>query len=140
SGPLLGSVSQDIGTNAGNGVATYTNLEIDATGSKQLTASAAGFTNAFSAVFGVSGASFSQLQVLLPGETNNPSLPNGKGGTPNTQTAGTAFNVTVNAVDSGWNLVNTVTDTVGITSSDTNAVVPANAALASGTKIFAVML
>src|SRR6266481_381460 len=42
-GPLLGTISQDIGTSAGNGTATYTDLEIDAVGaSKQLTASSSG--------------------------------------------------------------------------------------------------
>jgi hypothetical protein len=41
-GPLLGAISQNIGTNFGRGVATYTNLEIDAAGTKQLTASSPG--------------------------------------------------------------------------------------------------
>ena len=36
-----------------------------------------------------------------------------------------AFNVTVNAVDAYWNLVNTVNDTVGITSTDGTATLPA---------------
>src|SRR4029077_19658062 len=53
-------------------------------------------------------------------------------------TAGTAFNATVNAVDANWNLVSTVTDTVGITSTDANAVLPGNAALVAGTKVFAI--
>src|SRR5262249_30089073 len=42
-------------------------------------------------------------------------------------------NVTVNAVDAYWNLVNTVSDTVGLTSSDTSATLPTPAALAAGT-------
>ena len=38
-GPLQGTTSLDIGTNAGKGVALFTNLRIDAAGTKQLTAS-----------------------------------------------------------------------------------------------------
>src|SRR5207247_1875843 len=83
---------------------------------------------------------FTKLQLLMPGETAAPGTASGKTGTPNAQTAGTAFTVTVNAVDANWYLVNTVTDTVGITSTDTNATMPGNAALASGTKTFSVTL
>src|SRR6266404_4104968 len=69
-GPLLGDTSQDIGTHAGNGVVTYTNLEIDAAGNaKQLTASSAGFADALSSLFNVSGNGFSSLLVLAPGES-----------------------------------------------------------------------
>src|SRR5206468_1409896 len=82
---------------------------------------------------------FTKLQLLMPGETAAPGTASGKTGTPNV-TAGNAFTVTVNAVDANWYLVNTVTDTVGITSSDTNAVLPGNAALSSGTQTFSVTL
>ena len=73
----------------------------------------------------------------MPGETAVPGSTTGKTGTPTTQTAGTAFNVTVNAVDANFNAVNN-TDTVSITSSDANATLPGNAALAGGTKQFSV--
>src|SRR5260370_30393318 len=56
---------------------------------------------------------------------------------PSAQTAGSSFNVTVNAVDANWNPVSS-TDTVGITSTDANATLPANAALVAGTKTFSV--
>jgi hypothetical protein len=46
----------------------------------------------------------------------------------------TGFGVTVNAVDAYWNLVNTVSDTVGLSSSDSSATLPAAAGLAAGTK------
>src|SRR6185369_9702816 len=88
----------------------------------------------------VSAGAFSKLQLLVPGETAAPGTANGKTGTPNAQTAGTAFNVTVNAVDANWNLINTVTDTAAITSSDANATLPSSAALVAGTKIFSVTL
>src|SRR5439155_312563 len=62
-------------------------------------------------------------------------------GTPLAQTAGAVFTVTVNAVDADWNVITSApTDTVGITSTDTNATLPANAALASGAQTFNVTL
>ena len=51
----------------------------------------------------------------MPGETASAGSASGKTGTPTAQAAGTALSVTVNAVDANWNLVNTVTDTVGLT-------------------------
>src|SRR5436309_6317292 len=83
---------------------------------------------------------FTKLQLLMPGETAAPGTGSGKTGTPNAQTAGTAFTVTVNAVDANWYLVNSVSDTVGITSSDGSASLPGNAALSSGTMTFSVTL
>jgi hypothetical protein len=76
----------------------------------------------------VSAGLFSKLQVLVPGETAAPGSATGKTGTPSPQTAGASFSITVNAVDANWNLVNTSTDTVGITSADNNASLPANTA------------
>src|SRR5439155_6603732 len=62
----------------------------------------------------------------------------GKTGTPTAATAGTAFNVTVRAVDVFWNLINSVTDLVDISANDTNAVLAADAALVNGTNSFSV--
>src|SRR5260370_15396440 len=104
-GPLLGATNLDIGTNAGNGVAAYTNLQITAAGTNdQITASSPGLTNAVSSVFSVTGAPFARLLLLAPGESFTPGTSPGKTGTPTAQTAGTAFVVTVNAMDSSWNL------------------------------------
>ena len=80
------------------------------------------------------------VQLLVPGETALPGSASGKSGTPAAQTAGSAFLVTVNAVDANYNLISTITDTIGITSSDAQAILPANAPLASGTGTFAVTL
>src|SRR5206468_3998926 len=88
----------------------------------------------------VNAGAFVKLQLLVPGETAAPGTATGKTGTPTAQAAGTAFTVTVNAVDANWNLVNTVTDTAGITSSDSNATLPVNAALSAGTQTFNVTL
>jgi hypothetical protein len=63
-GPLLGVTNIDIGTAAGNGLATFTNLEIDSAGTnKQLTASALGMTNIASSVFSVASAPASKLTI-----------------------------------------------------------------------------
>src|SRR5207237_318305 len=88
----------------------------------------------------VNGGTFTRLQILLPGETASPGSATGKTGTPTAPVAGTPFNVTVNAVDANWNTVITVTDTVGMTSSDANASLPVNTALVAGTQTFSVTL
>jgi hypothetical protein len=83
---------------------------------------------------------FAKLQLLMPGETAAPGTSTGKKGIPSAQTVGTPFVITVNAVDSSWNLINTVTDTANITSSDANASLPPAAALSGGTGTFSVTL
>ena len=88
----------------------------------------------------VEPGTFTKLQILLPGEAADPGSQTGKTGSPSTQTAGTTFSVTVNAVDADWYLVNTVTDVVAITSTDANAGLPADAALVAGTQTFACTL
>src|SRR5205823_732343 len=75
-----------------------------------------------------------RLQLLVPGETAAPGTVTGKTGSPITQTAGVGYSVIVNAVDANWNLVSTVTDTVGIGSTDPYDILPANSSLAAGTK------
>ena len=86
--------------------------------------------------FRLSKAVASQLQVLLPGETNAPGTVTGKIGTPDPQTAGTPFDLTVNACDATWHIASGCSDTVNITSSDTSAYLPADTALANGTVTF----
>src|SRR5262249_22816247 len=90
-------------------------------GSATLTASNVthtGITANTSPAIPVNAAAFTRLQLLAPGETAAPGTVTGKSGTPSAQNAGSAFNVTVNAVDANWNLVNTVSDLVGIGASD----------------------
>src|SRR2546422_1778612 len=83
---------------------------------------------------------FTKLQLLMPGGTAAPGTASGKTGTPKV-TAGTPFTVTVNAVDANWYVVTSApADTVGITSTDTNATMPGNLALSSGTQTFSVTL
>jgi len=58
-----------------------------------------------------------QLQVLLPGETNAPNTLTGKVGTPTSATAADAVNVTINMVDSTFHIVNS-NDSLQLSSTD----------------------
>src|SRR5262249_36030282 len=64
-GPLQGTTTLDIGTNAGNGTVSFTDLRIDAAGTnKQLRAAASGLNSATSSVFTVSAAAASSLSFV----------------------------------------------------------------------------
>lgn len=92
--------------------------------------------SADSSTFAVSPGSFAKLQVLMPGQSANPGSATGKTGSPAQQTVGVALTVTVRAVDTHWNLVTNVTDTVALTASDAGASLPADASLVGGTGDF----
>ena len=128
-------------TDNGDGTATLAGTATVA-GSYPITITAANVAGSAMQMFTltVSPGAFAQLQLLVPGETAAPGTTSGKTGTPNTEYVNGAFNVTVNAVDANWNLVNTVTDTVAITSNDSKAKLPSNAALVVGTGTFSVTL
>src|SRR5437667_3718368 len=96
------------------GLVTFTNLSHTVANTINLNFASGSLSNAVSGNIVVSAAAFAKLQVLAPGETTAPGTVTGKSGTASSQTAGAAFSVTVNAVDAFWNLINTVTDTVGI--------------------------
>src|SRR5439155_1114303 len=63
SGTLKGTTTIDIGSAAGNGVAAFSNLEIDAVGSKQLAASASGLTSTNSSFFTVGSGGATRLAI-----------------------------------------------------------------------------
>ena len=65
-----------------------------------------------------------QLQVLLPGETNAPGTATGKIGTPLPQAAGIPFDITINACDATWHIAAS-TDTVHLTTDDPSGYPPA---------------
>ena len=78
-----------------------------------------------------------QIQVLLPGETNAPNTSSGIIGTPTPislsgPSEGTAV-VTVNACDANWNIVSYYGDTITFSSSDGAAALPGNATFVNGT-------
>lgn len=83
---------------------------------------------------------FTQLQVLLPGETNAPGTLTGKVGSPTPVSlgAGGFINVTVNAVDSSFNIIPGVSDIIELTSDDAFSILPNNAGLVNGSVTFGV--
>jgi hypothetical protein len=83
---------------------------------------------------------YTRLQVLLPGESPAPGTGTGKTGAPQSQTVGVPFNVTVRACDNSWNLVNTVTNSITLTSTNGNASLPPSFTLQSGTRTMQVTL
>src|SRR5439155_1725556 len=123
-----------------NGVATFANLSYTKAETITIDFTSGTLTGATSTNIVVSPAAFAKLQLLAPGETAAPGTSKGKSGPPPAVTAGAPFDITVNAVDNFWNIVNTVNDTVGITSSDATATLPPNAALVSGTATMMVYL
>ncbi len=140
SGTLVGCTAPNF--DATHDTITFAGCRIDKAGAGYVlvaTWSLNGSVTRTSAAFAVSAGAFSKLQLLVPGETAAPGTATGKTGTPAPQSAGTAFDVTVNAVDAQWNPVAS-SDQMGITSSDAAATLPANAVLASGTRTFSVTL
>jgi hypothetical protein len=110
-------------------------------GSRTITAANvthSGITSDTTSAINVIGGPFSRLLVVVPGETAAPGSPNGKTGSPSAQTAGTSFSATVLAVDNFWNLVNTVSDTIHVLSSDATAILPGSGPLAGGTSSLSV--
>src|SRR5207249_8684434 len=122
-----------------NGVANFTNLAHNVATTITIDFSSSGLVSATSDNVVVSPATFTKLQLLVPSETAAPATPSGKSGSPTARTAGSPFNVTVNAVDDFWNVVNT-NDTVAIASSDSNATLGTPASLLAGTQTFSVTL
>jgi hypothetical protein len=86
--------------------------------------------------FNVNPGTFTRLQILLPGEQATPGIAPGKTGTIPTQTAGDAVNIRVNGIDNWWNPVPTANATIRLTSTDSTANIPLDAALVSGSVSF----
>jgi hypothetical protein len=123
------------------GVATVS-LTLKTGGARTVTASDVthpGILPNTSSTLTLNPGAFAKLQILVPGERTVPGTLTGKSGVPLTQTSSVPFTVTVNGVDANWNVVNT-NDTINISSSDPNAVLPANAPLAAGSRNFSVAL
>jgi len=77
--------------------------------------------------FGLIKRGFSQLQVLLPGETNAPGTPSGKTGTPTPLDFNASLGLityTVNACSSDWHIIPGVFDTITNSTTDTSASLP----------------
>src|SRR5665213_2210709 len=99
------------------------------------------FPGAKAVYFDVVQRQFSQLQVLLPGETNAPNSATGRVGTPTPVSASVsegAYTFTVLAVDAHWNPVPSSSDSIAITSTDGASALPNNASLVNGSKQFTI--
>jgi hypothetical protein len=83
---------------------------------------------------------YTQIQVLLPGETEAPGTISGKTGAPQAQTVGVPFTFRVRAVDDQWYLDDTITDVMQFRSSDASATLPSNAPLVGGKATLTAML
>jgi hypothetical protein len=92
----------------------------------------AGLIGVFFYTTSAHASSYSQLQILLPGEAGAPGTETGKTGSPLTQTVGVPFTITIRACDNDWNTDTTVTNVVEINSSDESAALPAPVALYDG--------
>ncbi len=106
---------------ASGGAASFSNLSYPVAETMTVLFTSGSLSNTTSSSVAVSAGAFAKLQLLAPGESAAPGTSSGKAGTPAAQTASTTFNVTVNAVDANWNPVTNTSDTVGITSSSSNA-------------------
>jgi len=99
-----------------------------------------------SGYFAVVNRPYSQLQILFPGETAAPGTPTGKTGSPTpisiAGTGGGFVNITVNAVNSDYTLMTSVTNALAFTSSDLAASLPASGStvLAGGTALVTIQL
>jgi hypothetical protein len=83
---------------------------------------------------------FTQMVVVLPGQTFTPGVAPGVSGTPTTVEGGSSGfaeeDITVYAVDAGFNPVNGLTDVIAITATDGSATLPNNEAMANGVVTF----
>ena len=95
--------------------------------------------NGTSDPFVVHPAAFSRVQIVVPGETPLPGSTSGKAGTPASQSAGQAFQVSVWATDAYWNPVVSA-DNVRVTSSDLLASTPVTGLLTNGFRQFSITL
>jgi hypothetical protein len=92
------------------------------------------------AYFSLVQRTYSQLLILLPGETGAPGTLTGKAGTPTPQNTSDTVNVTVEAVDSQFYPVAGITDMVKLGSSDGVAVLPNPAPMTNGIVTFTTFL
>ncbi len=139
SSATTGTITPTTSTSFVSGVLTGQSITLTQATSQTITATSGAVTGTSNA-FTVNAGAAVKLQILLPGETAAPGSATGKTGTPTGQNVGATVIATVNAVDANWNIVNTVTHTIAISSTDGAAGLPANAALVAGTNTFNVTL
>ena len=95
--------------------------------------------NGTSDPFTVHPGNFARVQIILPGQDPEPGSVTGVAGSPASQAADEPFAVEVFSTDTWWNPV-PASDTVRITSNDTNASTPVTGALSNGYRQFTLSL
>jgi hypothetical protein len=131
--------SSTLATNAiWNNVSTFTPIPLYESNAQLIAQSdLASLTNA--GYFRLVKRVYTQLQVLLPGQTNAPNTVLGYTGSPTPVSLSTLDGqetITVLAVDANWNPVAVSGDSIQITSSDGAAILPRNAGLVNGSVTF----
>ena len=92
-----------------------------------------------SSLFEIKAGDPVKLQVILPGQESVPGdSGDGLSGSPLAQNAGIPFNVIVNYVDEFYNVVTDAVETIQITSSGVDAVLPDNTTLVNGSATLSV--
>lgn len=86
------------------------------------------------ATFTVSPNSYVKLLLIMPGEKFDPGTETGKSGNATAVAAGVSFNALVYAVDSYWNRIYDISETVQVTSPDINSTSSAMMPLSAGYK------
>jgi len=86
--------------------------------------------------FNINPGEFTRLQILLPGQTSTPGIAPGKIGDVETQIAGDVMIVVVNAVDTWWNPLTSAVGTISLTTTDSQANLPMDAPLQTGSVTF----
>ncbi|BCU78627.1 hypothetical protein llg_33420 [Luteolibacter sp. LG18] len=123
--PGSGTLSGTATVAAVSGTATFSNLSINKVGTGYtLTGASSGLTGATSGTFNITPAAATHYTVSAPANA----------------TAGTAFNVTVTALDQFDNTATGYAGTVHFTSSDAPATLPANSTLTNGVGTFSATL
>lgn len=93
-----------------------------------------------SGFFAMIKRTFTQLQVLLPGQTNAPGTVSGYTGTPTPISLAaqglTPTTVIVNACDDQWHIISGVSDQIHLTTTDSGAYLPADLNMVNGTATF----
>ncbi len=132
-GNLVGTTN----VTASGGVAAFSNLAHLIANNITIQFSSGSLTQAVSTAINITPQPFSQLQVLLPGETAAPGTSSGKIGSAWSQRLGVPFNIIVSAVDQYWN-ISATNDGVHVACTDLLADLPPDRALSGGTAAFSV--
>lgn len=80
----------------------------------------------------VTAGAYKKLLILLPGEIHAPGSATGKTGTATDRVSGQGFDINVLAVDEYWNKVSSGSNTIRITSTDSDATLPSTSTLTDG--------